>query len=132
MNSVVKAPTRVYKLQPGDATKYVFSITDLADCAGVVSGIDDQPAEYIMVSVIMSGYRTGVTVLSKSQLRKIKENLNFASYEWAYAKNHGWQEVDDYTAMAVLLACVPLMDDHWNLSGACRWMLKVKFGEVKW
>lgn len=125
-NNAVRANTYLYALEPGDGTRYTFGITHL-DCAeNVISGINERPMEYVMVSILMSGLGTGVTVLGKFQLRKIARDIEFAEYELAYAQAHGWQNVHEYTALAVLLACIPLVKDPYNLDDAVAWMQRTR------
>jgi len=125
-----------YMIQPGDATRYTFSLTHLdsfddgigfdEDYIGIdniqecIAGINQ---DYVKLTVEM-GDCCGTYEFRKESLRHPEENHFFG-----YARNK-FPHVDEYTLMAILLAVSVLVDEPDNLVKAAEKMLKVK--ETEW
>jgi len=109
-NQYAKESTAIsYVLQPGDATRYEFTIVWLPD-------INLFPTE-VLVAVHMGGGRfNGSVIASIYDLREA--DRFYLSYLHGKMPN-----MDRYTAFAILLAAGVLVDDPNNLTGACEAML---------
>lgn len=113
----------LYSLEPGDGTRYHFGFTNLNLCESVIPGITTRPGGYVMITVLMSGINTGVVVLSRAVLREIQKDQEYVALVLGFATSHGWQHVNKYTKVAVLLAMGVLVDNHGDVDGACDRMM---------
>lgn len=124
-----------YTLEPGDGTRYQFSITSCIpqhlyfeseepdymperySVSGVISGIGRTGEEYVTVTIHCPSQ--GTYEFAREQLRNIDKCFVY------YASDHMFN-VDPYTVTAVLLASSILIDRPWDLKKAADKMLKVK------
>jgi len=105
---------RRYMLEPGDATRYEFSMTPCADHGNMISGIGNDGG-YVTLVLHSPGF--GGYEVHEDFLR------NPAKHQAMYLQPHF--KVGLYTIMAILLACSVLINDPDDLTGACEKMLKV-------
>lgn len=126
-----------YMFQPGDATRYTFSLVrldsynqgiglakdgdyDTADVYGIVSGVSES---YVMLIVHMPSSQ-GSYEFARTSLRQ-----PWANYFHDYARSK-MRQVDEYTLKAILLAVSVLVDEPDNLDEAGKKMLLMK--DNKW
>ncbi len=101
MNSVTEHRTRTYVLEPGNATRYQFSLSETG--AGLV-----------MLTVHM-GQINGAYTLEKDMIHRAREK-HFASY--ILGKMPAIKFVNDIRG--ILWAVSVLIDDPTDLNGACQ------------
>jgi hypothetical protein len=121
-NAMTSVPvTYNYKLEPGDATCYRFSIQffpeDPEHAYILASGVGNHPENYVKVSIDMPG-GTGIATLAISSLADLH------GYYQGYAHSHGMGNVNSYTLAAVLLACQVLVKAPGDLDAAAVNMLQ--------
>lgn len=110
--------TTVYRFEPGDATRYIFALTELAPEAGqVIPGIYGAEQEYILLT--LPGKGSGIVM--KESLRQLREQA--ATHVLGYMKGHGFGEVYEYTLVACALAASVLIDNPDDLQTASNIML---------
>jgi len=112
-NRVALVAGERYRLEPGDGTRYEFSLLD-TDPA-VCSGVGPRGVDYVTLVIHSPGQ--GSYEVTKSALRAPAGH--FASYLSPYFTSI-W-----YTLMAVTLACSVLVDRPYDLEGAGKEMLRV-------
>lgn len=117
MNAMVELETRLYRLEPGDMTRYEFSITPInlekADCA-MFSCL---PAEDFVLITIYGPDHQAAYPTSLRQLRRL------ISQHVYYICEHMRGISNPYHIAAVLLACSVLVYEPENLDKACKRML---------
>lgn len=119
-----------YMFQPGDATRYTFSLVrldsygqgigmakngeyDIADIYGIIPGVSD---DYVMLIVHM-GKTSGSYEFMKHSLRR-----PYDQGFYGYAKSK-LPHVDEYSLKTILLAVSILVDEPDNLDMAGKAML---------
>jgi len=117
----VMALTYNYKIEPGDATCYRFSIQffpeDPKRAYILASGVGNHPENYVKVSIDMPG-GTGIVTLAIVALVELHGDCP------GYAHSHGMGNVNPYTLAAVLLACQVLVNRPDSLDAAALNMLR--------
>jgi hypothetical protein len=96
------AESKIYTLEPGDATRYTLILTDLSTARDVISGIYENPEDYVLVTIIMPG-GCGSSVLLKSELRSFADNPE-NDHIIRYAVTHGMESVYRYSLIVCLAA----------------------------
>ncbi len=102
MNSVTEHHTRTYVLEPGNATRYQFSLSEIG-------------AGFVMLTVHM-GQINGAYPLAKRMIRIQAKEKHFASY--LFGKMPAIKFVNDIRG--ILWAVSVLIDDPTDLDGACQ------------
>ena len=112
-----------YKLEPGDATCYRFGFQYMPDdpnSAYVLdSGVGNTPKNYVWVYIYMAG-GTGVAIIPLWELFQFSPEH---THLIGYLKGHGFEHVNDYTLVAVLLALKELVALPTNTVAAMKNML---------
>jgi len=101
-------------LEPGDATRYEFSLTPCDNHGGAISGVGDG---HDYMTLVLHSPGTGSYEVSSSFLRDPQKHR--AIYLLPHFR------CLPYAIMAILLACSVLVDDPDNVTGACEQMLRV-------
>lgn len=115
-NAYTVQKTVFYKIEPGDGTRYTFSITWLdGDAHRVIGGIHS--GEYMCLAIHMSGIRGSYEVRADSIRRPIPPYVD-------YFVNHAGNNLDRYTCAAVILAASVLVDESANIDRAAEKMLQ--------
>jgi len=112
-NRVADVSGHRYRLEPGDGTRYEFSLLDANPV--VCSGVGDDGSEYLTLVIHSPGH--GSYEVRKSKLR------DPAAHYARYLMPHYTSIF--YTLMAITLACSVLVDHPNNLEGAAEEMLRV-------
>ena len=120
----------LYRMEPGDATRYVMALHDLApEHTEIINGINQHPEDYVLLTILMPG-GCGAAVLLKDSLRGMVQNME--TYPLGYAMTHGLGSVDRYTLAACMLAAGVLVDAPLDAEGAARAMLLAPDILAKW
>jgi hypothetical protein len=122
-NVIGAGTTYIYRMEPGDGTRYVFTLTDLETVGGMFSdnGLQEPDSKdlvgadhtYALLSVMQPG--NGAYPFSKHAL------AHPSRYYVRYMREK--MCADEYTLAAVLLACSVLVGDPYDLTGAAERML---------
>lgn len=113
--SIAVLPIRRYALEPGDGTRYQFSIGECAGHNSTITGVG-QGNEYVTLTIY--GSEVGSYEVRKDALREPEEHLV------DYLKGHSFGRVYTYTIAAVIMAASVLIDRPGNLEEAMDAMLK--------
>ena len=143
-------PTRWFALQPGDGTLYRFAFGRLESAFSSVyegpEGVDlspDEPAvfyekvqgvgpmfsgvgdgsEYVQVLIRMPHWQ-GIYEVTESSVLICGKDDGFCRMHAQYLKGHMSDGGYLYTIVAVLLALSVLLEDPYDLEGACKAMLR--------
>lgn len=127
MNNYQFLNTIAYGLEPSDGTRYTFSISKFPDNylsleQTVFLGVGKNPKDnYFFLSISMSGGSgCGIVPIAHLMTDDLKDVASCA----LYARGHGFEKVNLYTLVAVLLACKYLLDPVISIELACKEMLK--------
>lgn len=112
-NKVALVAGERFRLEPGDGTRYEFSLLDVDQT--VCSGIGPNSEDYVTLVVHSPG--RGSYEVGRNKLRR--PAAHFAGYLREYFA------CDFYTLMAITLACSVLIDRPYDLNDAAKEMLRV-------
>lgn len=111
-------PMRRYVLEPGDGTRYDFSITACSEHNSTLTGVGD--GKDFVTLTIYSTLGCGSYEVRRDALRHPE------SHFIGYLRSHSFCMVPEYTIAAVLLAASVLIDKPLSLNDAMDEMLKAK------
>lgn len=133
VNDHATTETHHYKLEPGDGTMYRFGFSEFKPGAAYVmdSGVGRSGEEYIWAYIKMAS-STGVATIMKSSLENFRGPYGEQLVSYLKSSGHGWENIGDYTAVAVLLALSVLKDDPWDVEGAAQAMMDTRGLILSW
>ena len=132
---VAELKTYHYELQPGDATRYTFSLTfpeiggsfasrgfDDVEAINITNRLLDAPLYFVQIAIRMSFWQ-GIYSSSFGALKDLKSHhIRYLASHMNVAASHSSQI---YAIAAVCLAASVLIDDPLAVGAACKEMLKV-------
>jgi hypothetical protein len=109
---------RVYLLEPGDATRYSFTLLPLSPNATKTYQWSDVKAFFLAIHLAYDLVGCGIVPVAASSAEELPNQL-----EYLRSPGHGFSHVDKYTlAMCILMSHV-LMVAEYHVDHACAYAM---------